>query len=116
LRHTATVWPSSCATSAISQLAAVVQTIGNNLGQISIVVVCTDGACRRNVPAAVPAVRGMVRIIEFITLSADIRKIWITSAATPKRPASLRHSGHRGGITSLRRRWGKVWRFFQTGI
>ncbi len=38
-----------------------------------------------------------MRIIAFITFSADIQRYWITSESRRKLPASPRHAGHRCG-------------------
>ena len=57
-----------------------------------------------------------MRIIAFITFSADIQRYWITSKSRRKLPASPRHAGHRCGTTVVCRRWVRVWRLSQIVI
>lgn len=57
-----------------------------------------------------------MRIIAFITFSADIQRYWITSESRRKLPASPRHAGHRCGTSVVRRRRTMAWRLNRTGI
>ena len=57
-----------------------------------------------------------MRIIAFITFSADIQRYWITSESRRKLPASPWHAGHRCGTTVVCRRWVRVWRLSQIVI
>ena len=60
-----------------------------------------------------------MRIIAFITFSADIQRYWITSKSRRKLPASPRHAGHHWGravffgspARGLRRRGADSWGF-----
>ena len=73
-------------------------------------------------PLNCPNCGGQMRIIAFITFSADIHKILEHIGMEPEspRPRALpRHAGHRCGMSVVRRRhrrWARVWRLCRTGM
>ena len=56
-------------------------------------------------PLLCPLCGGHMRIIAFITHSADIRHILDHIGADSEPPASPRRAGHRCGMTVVMRRW-----------
>ena len=67
-------------------------------------------------PLICPMCGRQMRIIAFITFSADIHKILDHVGVWIPKPRALRqHAGHRWGMTVVRRRRGKVLRLCRTG-